>query len=109
MSAARTFSILVYPMTLLTFLVGPLILYLVFRKNEESRFHMRNALNFQLTIFIVYLVAFLMLLAPPVFGLTVAAAGLMYQFMFIVVASIKAAEGEEERIWGTITFLNPEA
>ena len=108
MSVARVFSILIYPMTLLTFLLGPFIVYMVFRKDEDARFHMRNAMNLQLTAFFGYFLALILLLFPYVFGLAVGGAVAMYHLMFIIIGAVQAGGDVEEKIW-TIPVLKPEA
>lgn len=109
MSVARVFSILIYPMTLLLFLIGPLVVYLVFKNKEDARFHVRNAMNLQLTVLVAYFVCLLMLMMPPVFGLGLAGAVAVYQIMFIIIGMAKANEAKDEATWGVIPFMKPEA
>lgn len=96
-------------MTLLLFLIGPLVVYLVFKNKEDARFHVRNAMNLQLTVLIAYFVCLLLLMIPPVFGLSIAGIVAIYQIMFIIIGMAKANEGVEEATWGVIPFMKPNA
>ena len=77
-------------------LVGPLIVWLV--KGKESAFineHAKEALNFQITITIIGIVAIIMCFTVilAVIGIPILIALGLYQIVCMIIAAIKANEG----------------
>ncbi len=114
-SSARTWSILChlagfggYVVPVLGSILLPLVFWLM-RRDEDPFIdhHGREALNFQITLFFVYMAVFMMgvmvflsslLVGPAVLGLLplffVFAIVPLYQIAMIVVAAVKANEGD---------------
>lgn len=86
---------------------GPLIVWLLKRDDSpEIDAHGRESLNFQLSMLIYTAVAFvlcflLIVIAIPLLGLLY-----ILNIVFVIIASIKASEGQLYRYPMTIRFLN---
>ncbi len=86
--------------------LGPLIIWLI--KREESPFveeHAREALNFQISFLIYMIVSALLMLVVIGFFLFIGIA--IFGFVVMIIAAIKAANGERYRYPLTIRFINP--
>lgn len=84
--------------------IGPLIIWLVKKDEIESvDRHGRAALNFQLTMLIVYVVCFILLFVA--IGAILLPIAALFSFIMIIVASIKAYEGKEVSYPFSIKFL----
>jgi len=101
----RLLAILSHLLTLFTSFVGPLIIYLL--KKDESPFvrqHAVESLNFQLTLFIFYFIAFVLLfviigvLLMPLIGLL--------HLVLVIVATIRASDNKLYRYPFSIRFLS---
>jgi uncharacterized Tic20 family protein len=84
--------------------LGPLIGYLVLRdRGPFVRWHTAQALNFQLTVLIGYLIGGL--LAIVVIGFFILLAVWVASIVFMIIAAVAANRGEYYRYPLTITFV----
>ena len=89
----NTLALLAHLLGLFTGFLGPLILYLV--KKDESpyvRHHAAEALNFQLTVMIAYVVAFVLILV--LIGLLLLPVIFIDSIVLEIVATVAANRGE---------------
>jgi uncharacterized Tic20 family protein len=91
----RTFAVLSHILTVVpgVGILGPLIIYLI--KNKESQFvsiHAKESLNFQITILILYVIAFLLVILLIGF-LLLWLIGIV-NIVLAIVAAIRASEGK---------------
>lgn len=86
------------------FVLGPLIVWLL-KKDQYPAVddHGKEALNFQISMVIYYLVSGL--LALVFVGFVIAAALFVFQLAEIIIASVKASNGEIHRYPLTIKFV----
>ena len=85
--------------------LGPLIGYLVLRdRGPFIRWHTAQALNFQLTVLIAYLVSGVLVLVFFI-GLLLLAAVWIASIVFMIMAAIAANRGEYYQYPWTITFV----
>lgn len=99
---AAAFAMLVLPSG--GMVVGPLLVWLL--KRQESAFvdrHGKEAVNFQLSMFIYLLVC--IPLAFVLVGLLIGGALLLIDFICIIIASVKASHGEEYSYPLTLEFI----
>ena len=88
--------------------LGPLIIWLI--KRDESPYveeHAREALNFQISFLIYMLVSVLLMLVIIGFFLFIGIA--IFGFVVMIIAAVKAANGEQYRYPLTIRFISPKA
>ncbi len=95
-SDEKTFAILAHVLTIVSSFIAPLIIYLV--KKDESPYvaeHAKEALNFQITMFILYIISFILIfiLIGILFIWLLSVANLV----LIIVATIKASENKMYR------------
>lgn len=84
--------------------LGPLIGYLVLRdRGPFVRWHTAQALNFQLTILIAYIVSFVLTLV--FIGYLLLLAVWVVSIVFMILAAVAANRGEYYRYPLTITFV----
>lgn len=92
-SDEKTMALLSHVLTLILSFIAPLVIYLV--KKDESAFvteHAKESLNFQITMFLIYIVCFILVfLIVGIFLFMIA--GLLHTVL-VIVATIKAAEGK---------------
>jgi uncharacterized Tic20 family protein len=89
----RNIALLSHVLAFFTSFIGPLVIYLV--KKDESKFisdHAKESLNFQITLILGYIIG--VILSLILIGIVVLLALGVLNIVFIVVASIKAAEGK---------------
>ena len=92
-SDEKTLSLLSHALTIVAWFVAPLIIYLL--KKDESNFvseHAKESLNFQITMFICYIIAGVLVLI--LIGLLFIWLLGILNLVFVIVASIKAFEGK---------------
>ena len=94
---AKNMALLCHLLGFFTNFIGPLIVWLL--KKEEDAFIDRQgkeALNFQITVAIAYIVASLLL---PVFciGILLWVATLVINLVFVIMACVKSSKGEDYR------------
>ena len=84
--------------------LGPLIAYLVLRdRGPFVRWHTAQALNFQLTVLLAYIVSGL--LAIVVIGFFLLVAVWVVSIVFMIMAAVAANRGEYYKYPLTITFV----
>jgi uncharacterized Tic20 family protein len=86
------------------FIIGPLIVWLI--KREESPFvdyHGKESLNFQISMFIYWIVSGI--LTVIVIGFVLMLALVVFHIIMVIMASMKANAGEKYRYPLTIRFL----
>ena len=99
----RTFAILVHIAGLLTSWLGPLVLYLIKKSHPDEAFTTENAkeaLNFQITIFIVSVV-----LMITVVGAFLILIPIILNVVCCIVAAVKASNGQAWRYPLTIRLV----
>jgi hypothetical protein len=92
-SDEKTLAILSHILTIIVSFVGPLIIYLL--KKDESDFvkeHAKESLNFQITVFILYIISFVLLLI--LIGGLLMLCLYIANLVLVIVATIRAAEGK---------------
>lgn len=92
-SDEKTLALLSHALTIVAWFIAPLILYLL--KKDESNFvseHAKESLNFQITMFICYIIAGILVIV--LIGLLFIWLLGILNLVFVVVASIKAFEGK---------------
>lgn len=90
----RTMAILCHLLGLLTWVIGPLILWLILRgKSPFVDFHGKQAVNLTLTVLICYMVSFA-LYSIFCLGPVVALVTFVVHLIFAVVAAMKSSQGE---------------
>ena len=100
-SDEKTMAILAHVLGLLVSFLAPLIIYLV--KKDESKFvsdHAKEALNFQITLFIVFIGLFITVIGIFLMWIPCIAA-----LVFMILAAVKANEGKMYRYPLTIRFI----
>lgn len=101
---ARTFAMLAHLLGIFTSFLGPLIIWLV--KKDEHPFvdeQGKEALNFQITVAIAYIVAFLSTFIC--IGVVLVPAVVIVDIIFCVMACIAANKGEHYRYPLNIRFI----
>lgn len=107
----RTWGMLAHLLTLLGYAVGlghwipPLVIYLA--KKDESEFiadQARESLNFQITVFLLYLVSLPFVLVCIGYFMLIAVA--IYQLVFVIVAAIQANDGRRYRYPLTLRLVS---
>ncbi|MEO5891483.1 MAG: DUF4870 domain-containing protein [Ferruginibacter sp.] len=95
-SDEKTLAILSHILALVASFVGPLIIYLV--KKDESPYvgeHAKESLNFQITMFILYIVSFILMIVLIGFLLIMLLS--IANLVLIIIATIKASENKMYR------------
>lgn len=88
--------------------LGPLIIWLI--KRDESPFveeHAREALNFQISFLIYMVVSALLMLV--IIGIFLFIGIGIFGIVVMIIAAVKAANGEQYRYPLTIRFITPKA
>jgi uncharacterized protein len=100
----KTIAMMAHALTMISTFLAPLIIYLL--KKDESSFvadHAKESLNFQISMVIIYLICALLMLLLVGFFL-IAIAGL-FHFVMVIVASVRALEGQTYRYPFTIRLI----
>jgi len=103
-SDERTMALLAHLLGIFFSFVGPLVIWLI--KKDESEFvdyHGKEALNFQLTMLIAYIVG--VLLSTIVIGLCITLAVWVVIIIFSLMAAVAANKGEYYRYPISIRFI----
>jgi len=93
---ARMFGMLCHLLGILTWIVGPLIIWLI--KREDDKFideHGKEALNFQITILIAYAVGGITTFIC--IGFFIMLAAWIFNLIFCIMGAIKANDGQPYR------------
>jgi uncharacterized Tic20 family protein len=102
----KTFAILAHIGGLFTSWVAPLIIFLIKKSDKNSTFatdQAREALNFQITIFLAYIACFF--LSFVLIGLFLFWAVMMFNLVMCIVAAVKSSNGVEYRYPLTLRLL----
>jgi len=101
----KTIAILVHIGGLFTSWVVPLVLYLMKKSSNDvfSTHHSREALNFQLTLLVVYFVCFI--LSFVLIGLFFFWIAMLGNLVLSIMAAVKASNGNDYRYPMTIRFI----
>ena len=100
-SDEKTVALIAHIITLVSSFIAPIIIYLI--KKDESAFvtaHAKESLNFQLTIAVIVI-----LLAISIVGLFLIWIPLLYEFILVIVATIRASEGKLYKYPFSIKFI----
>lgn len=100
-SDEKTMALLAHVLTIVTWLIAPLIIYLL--KKDESAFitaHAKESLNFQISITIYCIVLFITIVGIFLLWLV----GIL-SVILVIVATVKASEGKMYRYPLTIRLI----
>lgn len=103
-SDERNLAMLAHILALFSYFMGPLIIYLV--KKDESPFvadNAKNALNFQISLFIYCIVS--VVLCMIIIGIFMLIALGVLHLVFCIVATVAARDGKVYKYPLTIPFL----
>lgn len=101
----RILGILSHILTLVGGFLAPLIIWLV--KKDESAYvseHAKESLNFQLTLMIAYIIGFILIFI--IIGIVVLVVLGILQLVLVIVATIKAADGQLYKYPFCIRFIS---
>lgn len=102
----KTQAILAHILTIVAWIIAPLIIYLI-NKDTSNNFateHAKESLNFQLSFTLYYIIGFILMLL--IVGIFIVAALGILQLVFVIIATVKAANGEPFRYPMTIRFIS---
>ena len=103
-SDEKTWSILSHVGGIILGFVGPLIVFLIYKdRSAVIRAHSVQALNFQLTLLIAYVVGYI--LAIVIIGFLVVAAAAIVSLIFGIMAALAANEGRAYKYPFAIAFV----
>ncbi len=94
---ARMFGMLCHLLGILTWIVGPLIVWLI--KREDDKFiddNGKEALNFQITVLIGYAIAGITIPAACI-GVFIGSAVWIFNLIFCIMGAVKANDGQVYR------------
>ena len=92
-SDEKTMAILSHILALFFSFIPPLIIYLL--KKDESKFvaeHAKESLNFQITMFICYVISIVLMII--LIGILLIWAILIADLVLIIIATVRASEGK---------------
>ena len=95
-SDEKTMAILSHILTIVTSFIAPLIIYLI--KKDESSYvaeHAKESLNFQITLFILYIISFILVFI--LIGILFLWALSIINLILVIIATIKASENKMYR------------
>ena len=95
-SDERTLAILAHILTIVSSFIAPLVIYLL--KKDESAFvseHAKESLNFQITMFILFMISFILMLV--LIGFLLIWLLSIANLVLVVIATIKANENKMYR------------
>ena len=95
-SDEKTMAILAHILALVSSFVGPLVIYLV--KKDSSLYvteHAKESLNFQITMFILYIISGILVIV--LIGFLLISLLAITNFVLIIIATIKASENKMYR------------
>src|SRR5689334_2684168 len=91
-SDEKTMAILAHILALVTWFIGPLIIYLVKKDSAYVTAHAKESLNFQLTMLIAVIVSVLLMVI--LIGFLLVWLVSLANLIFIIIATIKASENK---------------
>lgn len=100
----RTAAVLAHLLTLVCGFIAPLVIYLV--KKDESQYvseHAKESLNFQITLFIGYIIGFITLII--LIGILILMVIGIVHLVLVIVATIRASENKMYRYPVNIRFI----
>ena len=103
-SDEKTLALLCHVLTVFTWIIGPLIIYLL--KKDESPFvaeHAKESLNFQITIGLGYIVSIILVLI--LIGILFLWALGLINLVLVIVAAVRAGEGKAYRYPFSLRFI----
>ncbi|MDR1076485.1 MAG: DUF4870 domain-containing protein [Xanthomonadaceae bacterium] len=103
----RTMAMLAHLLGIISWVVGPLIVWLVNKDNPSKEFvtdQAKEALNFQITIFIAAFISGI--LVAVIIGIFLLTAVSIYAVVFAIIAGVKANGGERYRYPLTLRLIN---
>lgn len=95
-SDEKTFAILAHILTIVSSFIAPLVIYLL--KKDESAFvseHAKESLNFQITMFILFMISFVLMLV--LIGFLLIWLLSIVNLVLVIIATIKANENKMYR------------
>lgn len=101
--SSRTWAILAHIGGAFTNWLAPLVIYLIKKSDPGSKFdaaQAKEALNFQITCFIVYVV-----LMVTVVGAFLMIVPMLWNFVFSIIAAVKASNGVDYRYPLTLRLI----
>lgn len=85
--------------------IAPLVIWLIKREDDAFvEYHSREALNFQLTLIIYFIVSFVLVLV--IIGIVLLIVVGVFAFVVMIIAGVKAANGEFYRYPLSIRFIS---
>lgn len=100
----KTMALLSHILSIIGGFIAPLVIYLL--KKDESAFvseHAKESLNFQITLFIAYVISFLLIFV--IIGIFLLMLIGLLQLILVIVATIKANEGKLYKYPFNIRFI----
>ena len=100
----KTMAILSHVLTLVVGFIAPLVIYL--SKKDQPSFaleHAKESLNFQLSLLIYFFAGFILMVV--IIGILILAAIGIFTLIVVIVATLKAANGEMYRYPLCIRFI----
>lgn len=100
----KTMALLSHILTIIGGFLAPLIIYLL--KKDESTFisdHAKESLNFQITLFLAYVVCIILMVV--LIGAFLFAIVAILQLVLVIIATIKANEGKLYKYPFNIRFI----
>jgi uncharacterized Tic20 family protein len=91
-SDEKTMAILSHILALVTGFIGPLIIYLVKKDSPYVLAHARESLNFQITMTIAYIIAWMLVFI--LIGFVLIPLIIITNLVFIIIATIRASENK---------------
>ena len=92
-SDERTMAILSHALALVAPVLAPLIIYII--KKDESKYvaeHAKESLNFQLSMFICFMISFVLMII--IIGIFLMFALGILSFILVIIASVKASDNK---------------
>ncbi len=103
-SEDRTMAILAHVLCIVAGFIAPLVIYLV--KKDSSAYataHAKEALNFQLTMLVAYIVSFILMFV--LIGILLMVLVSLANLVLIIIATIKASENKLYKYPFSIKFI----
>jgi len=92
-SDEKTLAILSHILTLVAGFIAPLVIFLI--KKDESKFvsdHAKESLNFQITVFLGFIVGIILMIV--IIGILLIWAICILDLILVIIATVRASEGK---------------